>query len=226
MRQMPNPEEKLKNVALFLCLADKLSQNGIIGDRLKIQKCTFLVTLDQFQKKQKGFNLTFYRYHWGPFSKQLYDVSTFLRSAKLLVGKDLPDAEAGEVFHLTKAGMSVATEICGEILGDPQNAPFVDTILRIGETYRTSTTHKVIEDVYDLEVKPINGPKQKIRDMNEGLDITRVFEPSEALSEIVIPQSWLETLAIMCSTESRRGIAEAEEDLVQGRVYSHAEVWG
>ena len=225
MRQNPTPEERLKNAALFLCLAEKLAKNSVIGDRLKIQKCTFLVTLEQFQNGLKGFDLTFFRHTWGPFSKELYVVEGLLKDAGLIESKTSPNNETGEVFVLTEAGVSFASELCAEIWAEPENGAFEKTITSIGERFRGVPTPVIVNQVYDLEVQPIDGPKQKIRDMRGRMDITRILESAEAKQEIIIKQGWLETLAIMVSPESRRGLEKANEDLAAGRTRSHAEVW-
>lgn len=225
MRQKPTQEEELKNAAIFLCLADRLSQDGVIGDRLKIQKCTFLVALDWFQNKLKGFNLTFFRYTWGPFSKHIYDIVHMLENAGLVESEIPNDSETGGVLRLTDAGRSFAAEFGAEVWANPDNRVFEQTIVNVGDKFRSLGTPAVINYVYDLEVTPIDGKKKRIKDMEDGLDITRVLDSKEAAQEIAIPQGWLETLAIMVSPENVRGIEKAKEDLASGKVKSHAEVW-
>jgi len=218
MRQNPTPEERVKNAALFLCLAEQLAQDGVIGDRLKVQKCTFLVTLDQFEKRLKGFNLTFFRYKMGPLSRQVYDIVDMLKAAGLVDSR-------GTRYYLTEQGLSFALQFCAELWADPQNKPFHEQFVAVGNQFGTMSSSGVKDYVYSLTVTPIGGQEQAIRDMPEGLDITQVLDPDEATREIVIPQGWLETLAIMASPESRRGLEQAERELAAGKTLSHAEVW-
>jgi len=225
MRQNPNPDEKLKNIAVFLCLANKLTRQGVIGDGLKVQKCTFLVTLDEFRNKLKGFNLTFFRYTWGPYSKQLWELRDRLMSAGLLTeGKPL-EAETGGVYALTKPGRALSDDLCKDIWTDKRNAPFVRGIEDVANQFATQDTNSIIKHVYDLEVQRLDGAMQRIEDIPQKVDITRVLDLAEAKAEIAIPDSWLETLALATSPTSRKGLDRAAADLANGRVYSHTEVW-
>lgn len=225
MRQSPTHVEKLKNAAMFLCLAERLSRRGVIGDGLKVQKCTFLVTLDQFHRNLKGFNLTFFRYRWGPYSKQLWELRDWLRDSGLLEERTRSQTETGGDLALTEAGKSLAAELCAEVWSDDQNAEFVRTIENVARDFGNKDTKAVIDHVYEMEVQPLVGAKQRIKDIANGVDITRVLDPAEAVAEIAIPESWLDTLAIALSRGNSEGIRRSADDLAQGRVRSHEEVW-
>jgi uncharacterized protein YwgA len=225
MRQNPNPDEKLKNIAMFLCLANRLTRQGVIGDGLKVQKCTFLVTLDEFRNQLKGFNLTFFRYTWGPYSKQLWELRDRLISAGLLTEEKPVEAETGGVYALTKPGRALSDDLCKDIASDQRNAPFVESIENVANQFAEQDTNSIIKHVYGLEVQRLDGVVQRIEDMPQKVDITRVLDSAEARAEVIIPDSWLETIALATSPTSRKGMDRAGADLANGRVYPHSEVW-
>ncbi len=224
MRTSPNAEEKLKNAALFLCLAGRLSRRGVIGDRLKVQKCTFLAAHKQFQERLKGFNLRFYRFDYGPFSKQLWDLRDILMNAGLLEERKQTNREFEELA-LTASGKALADDLARDILEDDRNVRFTETIEDTARLCTEKHTGQIMDYVYGLEVEPVDGPSQSIRDMPQGVDIIRVLEPHEASAEIAISEGWMETLAILLSKENQEGLARAERDLSDGKVYSHDQVW-
>jgi hypothetical protein len=196
----------------------------VIGDRLKVQKCTFLVTLDEFTKRLKGFDLTFFRYKWGPFSKQLWDVEGRLETAGLLVQRTSGENEVDELLF-TEEGGALADDLCAAIDAIAGNRQFTEGYERVVGQFADADTKTLLDFVYDLSVKPIGGSKQRIKDMPNNLDITQVLDPEDADAEVVIPDGWLDTLAIMLSKGNRDGIQRAADDLAHGRVRSHEEVW-
>lgn len=218
MRQIPTPEERLNNAALFLCLAEQLTKHGNLGDRWKVQKCAFLVALNQFEQRQKGFNLTFFRYKMGPMSKQIYDTVDMLKNAGLIGSKGLN-------YYLSEQGQSFVPQLCADVWADPRNEGFFDKFSEVGRKFGPMSGRSIKDYVYELTATAIGGPRQIIKDMPEGWDITQVLDHDEATLEIVIPQCWLETLAILVAPESREGIEKASNDMSSGRVRSHAEVW-
>ena len=49
------------------------AENTAIGDRLKVAKLLFLATHDLFSRQTRAFSFSFYRYHHGPFTRELYE---------------------------------------------------------------------------------------------------------------------------------------------------------
>ena len=88
-----------EGVTLALCSEVQRVNNGtgLGGDRLKLQKLCFLLTYEFFGNLWRGLNYTYYRYRWGPFTKDLYQTEMdFLES-------DLMQHVQGG-FELTRKG--------------------------------------------------------------------------------------------------------------------------
>ena len=84
MRYSRTSEEALTDKAVLLALLTRISHknNTSLGDRLKLQKITFLFCYQLFIQRIKALNYTFFTYRWGPFTKDLYEAEADFEQAE------------------------------------------------------------------------------------------------------------------------------------------------
>lgn len=219
MRESRTFEEILTDEILFLALADRTDELGYIGDRIKVQKMTFLSEYQMFVQKAKGFNFTFYRWEWGPMANGLYQAWGNLSQTGYL--------DEQEQFILTHSGRELAREFRHEVLETERNRFFWDIIDGVCQKYANKTGSTIQRDVYGMKVVPIGYTSpMTIRDVPLTVHLIEALDEDEAERVIAIDQGWLETLAIILHPENKASIEKAVRDFREGRVLTHEEVWG
>lgn len=219
MRERRTFQEILTDEILFLALADRTDELGYIGDRIKAQKMTFLCEHPMFAGGAKGFNFTFYRWHWGPMANGLYQAWDNLSRTEHLCEQ--------EQFILTDSGRALAREFRREVLETDQNRLFWDIMDQVCNKYANKTGRTIQGDVYNMEVLPIGySSPMTVRKVPLTAHLTRVLDPDEARHAIAIDEGWLETLAIVLHPENKASVEKSVRDFEQGRVLTHGEVWG
>ena len=113
MRAERTIDEVLTDKAVTLALLSRVSahisdgrNHTQIGDRLKLQKLTFLTEYPMFRKRIKGLNFTYFTYRWGPFTKDLYEVETDLGVIPPFLPPNRPRATAAGFFPSSLSGTS------------------------------------------------------------------------------------------------------------------------
>lgn len=223
MREVRRPDEAIIDKALLLILMDlvgRRNESHLVGDRIKCMKLPFLATNQMFEKKAKGFNLTFFRDRYGPLSKAVYSAWNHLSVLGLVV-EDIYG------FRITSEGSALAQAIFNDLLSIQANTFFKQTIETVALRYGHLSTSRIRQIVYDVEVSlPHSGIKTKVRDIGLGEDIILILEREEADLMFDIDSAWMETLAIELNPMSKQGLTKAFADYSEGRILSHEEVWG
>jgi len=219
MRQDRTFEEILTDEILFLALVDRIDELGYIGDRIKVQKMTFLSECQMFVQESKGFNFTFYRWNWGPMANGLYQAwDNLYRTGHL---------DEQEHFILTDAGRALAREFRHEVLEAEQNHFFWSIIDEVCQKHAKEPGGEIQEYVYKMKVVPIGYTSpMTIEDVPLTVHLIEALDEDEAKRVIAIDQGWLETLAIILHPENKASIEKAVRDFGEGRVLTHEEIWG
>lgn len=223
MREVRRQDEAIIDKALLLVLMDlvgRRNESHLVGDRIKCMKLPFLATNQMFEKKAKGFNLTFFRDRYGPLSKAVYSAWNHLSMLGLVV-------EGRYGFRITSEGSALAQAIFNDLLSIQANTFFKQTIETVVLRYGHLSTSRIRQIVYDIEVSlPRSGVRTKVKDIEIGEDIILILEREEADLMLDIDSAWLETLAIELNPMNRQGLTKAFADYREGRILSHEEVWG
>lgn len=165
-------------------------------DRLWLQKATFLTTYHWFRQRWKGFSYSFFRYRYGPFTRDLYQTEVDLAGAELIACGE------GWTLRVTPRGQELA-EIIQQELWQGENRPFAESLHRdLRWLARFRDTESLLQAFYDLEVVPLGWSEPiPLREVPLGVDLTRVLEDEEAVRLLVLSDPLLETIGL-CVAES------------------------
>jgi len=186
MRLNRNSREKLTDAMLSLVLLNTCtSEKGRIGDRLKVTKLLFLATHKLFASQTRAFNFSFYRYHHGPFTTELYETWGELGWMGFL---EIP-AGASSDLSLTEAGIKAA-EYYGQRLADLGNQLVLQEFRHIADTYCQLETHELLKRVYSMKVTPLGWQQSvTISDAPMGTYFTCVLSDEEARVSLAVDES-------------------------------------
>ena len=225
MREWRTPEESIIDKALYLSLLDlvahqKEAGGTIVGNKIKCMKLPFLVEYPMFEKRSKVFNLTFFQYEYGPFSKHIYEVWGDL------VGVGCLTFIEKNWIELKDEGHQIAHAFIGDVLSKTENRIFLEQLQDVAQKYGRLAPPAIMNIVYNMEVYVLDlRERLKVRDVPIGVNLIYTLDNNEARSGLQIDQDWLETLAIALNPANKHSVVGAIEDFHQGRVLTHEEVW-
>lgn len=218
MRTERTPDERLVDSALSLALLSHVQTEEGVGDRLKVMKLVFLADYQLFQQRAKGFNLWFYRYKFGPFSREVEETWDTLKQSGHL--------EEEEEFALTGEGRRLAQAFWQDVLNRPGNALFHRALTNIAKEYGDLSRDEIMHLVYRMEVCDIEGHQyRQVHDAPQGTVFTRLLEDAEAKVVLLVDPGWLDTLSIVLDRSRRESLAHAVEQVRAGKVLTHGHVW-
>lgn len=176
----------------LLLLAEGMRIGAPPVDRLRLQKLCFLLEYQWFANRRKGLNYRFYRYRYGPFTPELYQTEVDLAVAGLI------EDHGAWTLVPTAEGRQFADALHEDLAREPGNRPFLAGISDIIRETGMLSTSALLTRVYALETVPLGWREAwPLRDVPIGLDLTRPLEFEEATTALIIPQGWLETLALL-----------------------------
>lgn len=200
MRAERTIEEVLIDKAVTLALLSRVSahisdgrNHAAIGDRLKLQKLTFLTEYPMFQKRIKGMNFTYFTYRWGPFTKDLYEVETDFIEAKLMSHK-------GQEFTLTPKGADIGKALFEAMQSDSDNAVICEAIEKTATKYAKWTTEELVHHTHKMKVRPVGWTESVVfDDLPHYLDLTRILDEDESIATVEIDPAHLDQLGYILS---------------------------
>lgn len=222
MREERTPDEMIIDKALILAQLDRIAhyKDDVVGDRIKCMKLPFVVEYPMFERRIKAFNLTYFRFEWGPISKGVYEAWRDLKAVGCL-------AFDQNLLVLTQAGHHLAHDFTSDVLQIEDNLFFFTELDNVAQKFARLSTTWVKELVYRMDVQPIEGGSRlKVRDAPIGTNFTKALDDHEATQALKVSQGWLETLAVELNAQNKGSITKAIEDFHKGRILSHREVWG
>jgi len=204
--------EWLVDILLQMFLISESYMDGIT----KLQKIVFLTEHKLVSDGVKALNHKFFRHHYGPFSKSLYDDYDYLMANGVLV------EESG--IQVTEMGKRILTN-CEPLF--QKNEEIMIEIRSTVDKFGLIPLNILKEEVYDMEIVPVgNSVTMKIRDVPQGQDLLRKLEMSEARQNFSIDDEWIDTLDILFDSNALTLLELSERDMKEGRVLSHEEVFG
>ena len=184
MKFSRNDRERFIDAMLSLVLLRGcVSEDGnTIGDRLKVTKLLFLAAHDLFSRQTKAFNFSFYRYHHGPFTTELYETWEELSWMGFL---EIEPGPRGRL-KLTDAGVKAA-EWYDQRLRISRNQPIMQVFDRVANSYAQLSTAELLQRVYSMTVVPLGWQGQvDVRQTPPGVYYTCNLDYEEAKLSVTI----------------------------------------
>lgn len=179
-----------------------------VGDRLKVVKLLFLATYELFKRRWKALNFCFYRYTYGPFTPQVYEVWGDLSWSELMS----IEPRAAGLIYLTPKGRRLADSFIEEVLSQEDNAPIKAVIDSVAKEFGTQPTNKVLQLVYDMPVQPVGQEVSlPLVQVPVRTQLTAILEFAEAEKELTVPQSWLARLETHRLRIQTRGVRKLQQ---------------
>lgn len=199
MRYTRTLKEALTDKAVLLTLLSRISNHcndAALGDRLKIQKLTFLFCYRLFQRRIKALNYTFFTYRWGPFTKDLYEAEADFEQAGLM-------QRDGMWYSLTERGQMWGDSLYGALTNDIDNSDIVQVMDSVIAEYAGVTTGYLLDHTHAMSVVPIGWQEEeRLDELPYHLDLTGVLEEEEATAFIEIERGLLDSFAMMLNQSS------------------------
>lgn len=197
-------EDRVRNNLLLLYLVDQTIKSGYkVEDDLKAQKLVFLSEKLSVQRSLRSLVYPFFRWHKGPWSKNLSEDLRHLTNNGFLERETsgfVPTSEAKEILKLSAP------------LLDSENIflrPIDETIVKWGHF----SPDAIKEQVYDI---PIFVPRlrkvMRMRDIEEGQILLFGVSESKARRIFSLPEDWMATLEILFDKDAIESFRMAQQD--------------
>ena len=191
-----NLEEIVSDHLLLLYLIKKHEE---ASDRYlgitKLQKYVFLSENLMNKNCLKGLNYNFFRYNYGPMSKQLYtDINLFKKLG--LIYK--------ERIKLTEKGNEIIKKFQELFL---RNKKIIEKIDNQIETLGQMDTEEIKEFVYNIK-KYIGCHEMKIKDIPMFLGILSKLKEENAKAKFDLSEEDIETLNLLLDDDTRKTISQ------------------
>ncbi|MFQ5879435.1 MAG: hypothetical protein ACE5IZ_04610 [Dehalococcoidia bacterium] len=191
MRLVRDPREFLTDGLMTLALIHVCAPATAAGDRLKVAKLLFVATYDLFKERAKGFNYSFYRYSYGPFTTELYETWEDLSWTGLLQVEPGPKGS----ISVTAKGRELADAFINEVLSDKVNEHFLLVMHKVQDLYAGDDTGTLLRKIYQMRVRPLGWEEViTVGEAPLGVHFTRILDESEARTVVQVPTRWLRRL--------------------------------
>jgi len=178
----------------------------------KLQKLTFLSELEMLKEANKGFNYSFIKLDYGPFSSQLRaDLGTFIQQ-EILVEKIRPR----ETF-------TFIIEDFDEIY--QRNNSFIQKIEKINKIYAPIPTNKLVDKVHRM-YHPYLRPQRTIGSLSPKTPIIYPIRECDATRTFHVTPGELADLEMSFDKKISTSIDKAMKDAQTKHLLSHEEVFG
>lgn len=206
-----NHSDIIRDNLLLMYLISKTRKNDL--GITKLQKLIFLVESILSNDNLRTFSYNFYRWNYGPFSKEIY------KDEEALVENDL--INDSRTIQLTERGEKLLNQ-CEEIFED--NKIILDKVNDIIQFYDKYSLPEIKEIVYASKIV-VDGESQTIDDIPKGRDLQINISKNEASDIFKINNDWENTLDILLDSEFSDSIEDAFNDSKKDSSYSHDEVF-
>ncbi|MBE9566090.1 MAG: hypothetical protein IMF16_05020 [Proteobacteria bacterium] len=213
------PATRIQDRILLLSLFARLTHYGYIGDPVKVQKTVFLVQYNAALSKMQVFAHPYFRWEYGPFSKELKD------DYRLLSGP-LDYVLDREEFQMTDKGSDLAEAFWLDVLKDSRNAEICQVLEATARKWAGNRGGDIQRAVYKLRVR--SAPSRHsaadeevyrtVEDTRKSYEFLLV--PRSPRCRPFIPEGWAETLAVELgeNSDARDSLRQAERDVLGGHV--------
>jgi uncharacterized phage-associated protein len=190
---------------LLLYLIGETNKKDSMDGNFKLQKLPFLAELGMFKERLKGFNYTFFRYLWGPMTKEIYkDKDTLVQNGFIV---------SSRTIKLTPRGNSVVSDFY-DVLNSKQNLEFKEKIDEVVDKFARYSFDSLKRYVYNIKLAPVDIPDKELRieDIPIGYDIIVPLTGEESKKTFFIEDNYLESFHL--------SIISSLEDLEESRIIS------
>lgn len=176
---MRKKREIIQDKILLLYLVSFVKNNHDIEGNLKFQKLFFLTEWKLMESGIKALNFKFFRYLYGPFSKELLCDYNELKEKKYL----------SSLFNLSEKAIDLIDYIHESIKDIGNNSKIIDCMTKTCSVYSKYPGIALTNKVYDMEIEPYDMPdkKMKIKDIPHFFNIL-VPENFKAETKMEIPE--------------------------------------
>lgn len=199
------PEQELTDLLLILYAIDIASRTRIKVGLLVLQKVLFLSALRMKLSGTLALAQSFYRWHYGPMSDEVYQDVEKASSMGLL--------EEVEGLRLTERAEQILGA-CGQLL--EENSSVIGPLEEVASN--VESIDELLEDVYGLSVHVEElDEDMKISEVPEGTHMLTPLWRDEASDILKIDASWIETLDILLDPEADEAASEALDKAKKGK---------
>ena len=181
-----------------------------IGDRQRLMKLAFLFSHALSEERIDALGLSFFRWHWGATSDDVFRAWTYLSEAGLI--------SEDEQWTVAEEGVKFADDWYSEVLCAEENAPTRAVLDRVAARWRSCPNSALLVDAaYEAVVQPEpSSAPLPVREVGQG---DPLLTPANGTARSTLEVNWdfIETLGLMRSGYSQAAIGAAEEDFRAGR---------
>jgi uncharacterized protein YwgA len=170
--------EIIQDRLLQLYLISSIQKNGFIDGNLKLQKLAFLLEWQLMLNNIKALHFKYFRYRYGPFSKELQSDNQNLQTEGYLTHQ----------FNLTGKAVDLLEYVIEPIAKHGANQEIFNQLEDICVAEAKTSGSKLTDKVYRMEIVPHDMPGRpiKIRDIPAFVDIL-VPETFDSRYKLEIP---------------------------------------
>jgi len=193
--------EEIIDKVLLLYLINKVNERGELRGITKLMKLIFFAEKEMVEDKVKGFNYSFFKWHLGPFTPEVYWDLDYLMENEL--------ATEHEFIELTDHGKGLLKGIKPFL---EENCDIMRYIEKVAETYSNVWVSELMDLAYETKVEIIpSKTKAKIKDVPKGNYLLTKLSEIEANRVFEIDEEWLETFDTLLDREEYNSLMEAME---------------
>ncbi len=179
---MRTDRETITDRLLLLYSIEQANNYGHM-DMFKLQKIPFVSELNMNTEGTKGLNYTFFKWAYGPMTKEIYEDGGILHSAGLITTLKEPIRVADRGAQVLDSLRSLYKENEG-ILG------YIDAAAR---RYAPLSFAEVKEDIYKLTVE-WNGEQWEVGEIPPCADVLVKLDEDKAVRRFVLDDDWVDSL--------------------------------
>jgi Mn-dependent DtxR family transcriptional regulator len=205
---MRSKKQKIVDMLLDMRAIQIASRKAKFNGLMMLQKITFVAGERYKASHQRVLNQSFYRWHWGPMSDDVYEDFSSMKELDLVHGaedKEIVLTEKGEKVLLATADLFRGKEkLLSKIDGVAANVRNLDALLK--EVYAM----KVHVEEFDKEMQ--------ISEIPEGTEMLAPLWESEAKEVLDLGIEWAETLDLMMDPLADSKIRKSMDDAKKGKL--------
>ena len=206
------PDKLIDKLLLLYLVEDTLKHIRFLIET-KLQKLVFLSELLMFRKEEKGFNYTFIKLDYGPFSQEVRrDLGKLIEQAILFERGLRPTKQANFILEDFQNVFE-------------RNRPFIEKIEKTTKKYARVPTKKLVRRVHAMH-HPYLLPKRTIGSLKPTTPIIYRMDERKASHLFEVKPQELSDLELCFNKQVSRYLEQAMTDVQTKHLLSHEEVFG
>lgn len=168
---------------LLLYSVSKTNEYGRMEGPFKLQKIPFASELDMNTNKTRGFNYSFFRYDYGPLSKEIYDDGAELHKAGLITSLKGP-------IELTDEGKQIVSSLSELYRKNEQVTDYIDGAAK---KYARMSFGRLRRHIYALQIEWA-GDAWKVGEIPMHCDMMDALPYNDARVVFELDDDWVDSL--------------------------------